>query len=260
MDGKLGKVVRMKVIEGGVGDSDEDISDARALFDNDVMEAFRHIASSINRDGRVTYIEIGAGQADSDGEELFRGIYTLIRSEADSLINTWHGVDGFCPNDIDGDIFVWIERGYETPWKIAVSDKRNLPAMMSPVGSIFVLNLKKYLPENEFFGMRYPDVVAVLEERHGRESQEVKDVNRIVLLTRMLLFTVVMPIEKRKQLFRELTELCVKLGPAAKAVITDFVDMYFSEYDDKYDEDEEFIGDDPEFCIGMSGCPFRNLI
>jgi len=253
MDGKHEGKRRMEVVAGGRDDLDEEMSDARALFDNDVMNAVRELAS-----GRINFFVIDVGQADSDGDDLINEVCKLIYEETDVIIN-WSGLENFCPDDVDGDILVWVERGYSSPWKVVVAGKYDLPEEMYSVGGIFVFNSEEYLSKNEFSGRRYPDILSILEEKHGRESKEVKDIDRFVVLTRMLIYTVVSPIKKRKQLFRELTELCVSLGPAAKAVVADFIDMYLSENDDIYDEDEELIGDDPDLCVGMSGCPFKSL-
>jgi hypothetical protein len=261
MDGEPRGKGRMSVVVGGRDDSTEVVLNARTIFENDVVKALRLVASSIRRGGSVTRLEVDVGQADDSGEDLIRGIFAFMEGKADCIVKVRREMSGLCIDDIDGDILVWVERCYESPWQICVSNKYDLPERMFPSCYIFGFDSKKYLSENEFFGIRFPDVISLIEERHGSESQEVKDINRVVVLTRMLVYTVVRPIEKRSQLFRELTELCVKLGPAAKAVVSDFITIYTADYEDDYDYDEgeEFIGDDSTLCIGMSGCPFKSL-
>lgn len=264
MDGKPKGDTRMSVVEGGRDDLRERTSDVSAIF-NDVVKSLRLVASAIQRGGSVSRIEVGVGEADDSGDDLIRGIFALMEDKADCIFQVRHDMGGLCLDDIDGDIWVWMERAYDTPWQICISSKHDLPERMFPSCYIFGFDSKKYLSGNEFFGVRFPDVISLLEERKGGESQEVKDINRVVVLTRMLIYTVVRPIEKRKKLFRELTELCVKLGPAAKAIVSDFITMYTLDYDDDYDDDdaensEATIGDDPTLCVGLSGCPFRSLL
>ncbi|MEK7126807.1 MAG: hypothetical protein AAB848_01750 [Patescibacteria group bacterium] len=265
MDGKPKGDTRMSVVEGGRDDLMEKTSDARTIFDNDVVKSLRLVASSIHRGGSVTCIDVDLGQSDESGDDLAREIFALMEDKADCIFQVRHDMSGLCLDDIDGDIWVWLERAYETPWQICISSKYNLPDKMFPSCYIFGFDSKKYLSDNKFFGVRFPEVVALLENENGGESQESKDISRVVVLTRMFIYTIVRPMEKRKKLFRELTELCVKLGPAAKAVVADFITAYTMDYDDDYDYDEDddkeaVIGDDPTLCVGMSGCPLRSLV
>lgn len=251
-------------VVGGVQDGPEKDGKAdnfKSFLGGKVMSAIGKLAVALCRSGRIDVVEIEVGEVISDGVDVILEMQNLLEERSVEYVSNDKLSDEFNLEDCKGEIFVWVEAGYETPWRIFVSDICSLPRRMSPVGGIYVFKAEGYLPKDEFMGMRYAEIVRDLGKTHGCESAEFKEIDRLIVLTRALIFTFVVPVEGKRSAFNEVRSICMRIGAPARAVVADFVDEYSDQYgESSYDSNDEIIGDDPSLCVGLSGCPFKSLL
>lgn len=121
-------------------------------------------------------------------------------------------------------------------------------------GPYFIFRAVDFASEDQYRGRQYTDVMKTVEKKFGKESQELRDVNRVIELVRSWLYGD----EEgwhRDAIAMELVELRVKVGVAAIAVITDFL----RNFDERVEgvSDDDVVDECDRFFIG--GIDLRDL-